>query len=124
MNTVRTQNDNITQYRCLITIIGDKFNFGEDAPLILGNIEEDEKTPEKMSRAERRRKRNEDKTKIRDEDDVGEFQTLESAERQKYEWWGGLSKDVDLNGLHHSSKLKLSEEKIIGINLAIWHFND
>lgn len=59
---------------------------------------------ESMTRAERRRKRNEDKTKIDDDDEVGEFQTLESAQRQKYEWWGGLSKDLDLNGLHHSSK--------------------
>jgi len=68
----------------------------------MGTIDDDEPSV-KMTRAERRAKRNEDKNTIRDDDDVGEFQTLESAERQKYEWWGTLSKDVDLNGLHHSS---------------------
>ena len=59
---------------------------------------------ETLTRAERRAKRNEDKNKVRDDDGVGEFQTLESAQRQKFEWWGTLTKEIDLNGLHHSSK--------------------
>ena len=79
----------------------DKFNFGEDAPLY-----EPEEPVKKLSRSERRKKRNDDKLRGAEEDeDIGEFQTLESAQRSKLEWWGKLSKDVDLNGLHHSSKL-------------------
>ena len=83
--------------------LGDKFNFWEDAPLIM-EIDEEEPKIETLTRAERRAKRNEDKNKVRDDDGVGEFQTLESAQRQKFEWWGTLTKEIDLNGLHHSSK--------------------
>ena len=60
----------------------------------------------KPDRSERRANRNKMKTDVREGDDIGQFQTLESAERQKYEWWGTLSKDRDLNGLHHSSKFE------------------
>ena len=68
---------------------------------MLGLAEDDGKEGKpSMSRSERRAQRNKMKT---DETDK-EFQTLESAERQKYEWWGGISKDKDLNGLHHSSE--------------------
>jgi len=81
----------------------DKFNFGEDAPLY-----EPEEPVKKLSRSERRKKRNDDKLRGAEEDeDIGEFQTLESAQRSKLEWWGKLSKDVDLNGLHHSSKIQV-----------------
>ena len=57
-----------------------------------------------MSRSERRAQRNKIKTDPQSDDELGEFQTLESAERQRYEWWGAISKDKDFNGLHHSSK--------------------
>ena len=83
----------------------EKFFAGEDAPLLLGFAEDDQTKEGKgqMSRSERRAQRNKMKSDETDAD-IGEFQTLESAQRQKYEWWGGLSKDKDLNGLHHSSK--------------------
>lgn len=84
----------------------DKFNFGEDAPLQY-ELEEIEEPKKKLSRAERRKKRNNDKLKGSDDEEIGEFQTLESAQRSKLEWWGKLSKDVDLNGLHHSSKIQV-----------------
>ena len=71
---------------------------------MLGLAEDDVKEGKpSMSRSERRAQRNKMKTDETHKD-IGEFQTLESAERQKYEWWGGISKDKDLNGLHHSSE--------------------
>ena len=48
-----------------------------------------------MSRSERRAQRNKIKTDPQSDDELGEFQTLESAERQRYEWWGAISKDKD-----------------------------
>ena len=81
----------------------DKFNFGEDAPLQY-ELDEPEEPKKKLSRPERRQKRNDEKLRgLEEEEDIGEFQTLESAQRSKLEWWGKLSKEVDLNGLHHSS---------------------
>ena len=88
-------------------IADDKFFGTEDAPLLIAG-ENDEalsgETTKKMSRSERRAQRNKIKTDPQSDDELGEFQTLESAERQRYEWWGAISKDKDFNGLHHSSK--------------------
>ena len=88
-------------------ITDDKFFGTEDAPLLIAG-ENDEalsgETTKKMSRSERRAQRNKIKTDPQSDDELGEFQTLESAERQRYEWWGAISKDKDFNGLHHSSK--------------------
>ena len=70
-----------------------------------------------MSRSERRAQRNKIKTDPQSDDELGEFQTLESAERQRYEWWGAISKDKDFNGLHHSSK-NLDFLHFFGSNVA------